>query len=87
MNRLTDKQKIQIKRVWSKVNRKALAPMIGTSIRSLDQYANALEFPGARRTIIISSITGIPATSLRPDIFNAPKTKHPLLTPDKRKKG
>jgi DNA-binding transcriptional regulator YdaS (Cro superfamily) len=43
------------------------------SVRVIDQYANALQLPSAKRALIIESLTGISAEITRPDIFKRKK--------------
>jgi hypothetical protein len=69
MNKLNLKQKAKVKRAWVGVDRYRVAGSMKIDKRVIDQYANGLQLPGAKRTIIISALTGIPTYILRPDIF------------------
>jgi DNA-binding transcriptional regulator YdaS (Cro superfamily) len=73
MSIITDAQKKRIRRSWLTVDRHHAAKLMKISVRVIDQYANALQLPSAKRALIIESLTGISAEITRPDIFKRKK--------------
>ena len=74
LREFTEKEKIKIKRAITEKVSIALRDKLKCSKSLISHYRNSTKVVSPERAIIVQSITGIPASILRPDIFKQLKS-------------